>query len=371
MTKIFKNHVKVYGTANQKNMKRFPFIVLLFTGCFSQKTYTSKIKFVDTANPEISVVVVEQEGKNENDAEKRAIKYAIDNVVQTLISSNSEKYLYEEKKEKVYERWRDFIIRKNVDERKGNSVKITFGILKSKLREYLIELSVLRQNISYSGHSATVLINFSSKGCGENENSFAKGLISRMFSKIGANVIFPGESSSESEELGGIFIREEKIRKCVIYGCDFSAEIKGICGPNRFRINFSLTEPITSYVISEENVAVDFPKELTLYDAIDEAVYRAFHKIIPKYVRYLESIKVFPKIVFVRTKGKKIKNEKFYEFGISVFSVSEKPDGVYLIVLTNLKTEEMSLILPYILEDTMLKIGFLSKKLIVLYPSDE
>ncbi|GEM_PF-6143578 len=348
-------------------MKKIWWIVFVIFSCSTKKDFYSKVELLDTANPDTYIILIEQEGKDIKDAQKRALENAIDKASYMIIKSNYEKITYEEQKGKIYQ-IKDIIIGQKELEKDKNRIKISFVVSKSKLRDSLIKNGIARKNITYKSLKFVpfILVKNHNKDCQNEVIELMKPLIKEMITKIGARMI---EKEDEKEETIPVDISPEA-KECILYECDLLIEMNTKCS-NGFYTRFEVYDPIVSHVIEEESISLEFSKKLTNFDIIDEGIYRIFSKISEKYEKYMDSITGPIRLIYIEMEKENAKEiedkltQKLNENQIYITKKIQKDKGLFIVVSTRMNTEEIGFIIPYILsEDIKLNPAFQNRKFI-------
>lgn len=353
-----------------------------------KKDYMTKIYAIESANVDVYIITIEQEGKNKRDAEDRARKNAIDKAVELLLKSKYELFTYNKTKDKIYELKDVIIDSKEYDvENRQNTVKFSFALSKSKLKENLTKLGVMRKTIYYRNNRFTphLLVKLKEGKCNEDEILFTKDSIRTMTAKIGAKAVFPEPSDYEiqeiEKELAELINSNEKFYECVLYECDLVLELYTECD-KRFYAEFMFMEPFTSYTIAKHSISVEFSSTLTSADAIDEGIYRMFDFIADRYPKYMETLEGFNKIILIKVPqptyidliNQKLDelNKKLDEHNIKTLNTVINEDSVLMITTSQSETDEIIFTLQYIMNTMGLNVssGFRNRKFMSLYLSD-
>ncbi|MCS7214066.1 MAG: hypothetical protein NZ927_07630 [Candidatus Calescibacterium sp.] len=352
--------------------------LILSLSCASKKNYISKIKVIDSANPDIYIVVVEQEGADIEDAREKAMESAIDKTAEIFIKSNYEKYLYDQSKHKLYKS-KDLIVDRKEEIIDKSIVKVSFAVSKSRIKEQLAKSKISRKNISYRNNRFTpnFLVKIKQNDCKTEEIEFINSTVAKMVSRLGARFVSPENKEKEEieeieEQLSELVSKESEFFECIAYECDFVIELKTKCGRN-FSFEFTFLEPTTSLIIAKDKINLDFPKSLTPQDVLEEGVYRLFLTISENYPRYAETLNGLNKIIFIEENiDENELKEKLKDQGIDLIKKISTNNGTILIVNSSMGTEEMGITIPYIFmeEGRNFKVGFQNRKFISLHRTD-
>lgn len=352
-------------------------IEFILASCASKKEFYSKATFLDTANPDTYIILVEQEGKDLKDARERALKNAIDKASYTILKTNYEKMIYENQKDKIYIIKNDIITGENELEKGNSRIKISFAISKSKLKANLIKNEIARKSISYKNSRFTpfILVKNTSENCQPELTDFMKVAIKGMITRIGAKLIENQSRNEETEESLPETI-DPSIKECISYECDFTIEINSNCSKG-FYAKFKFYDPILSNSIEENSVKIEFSEKVTSFDILDEGIYRIFLNLNEKYAKYMDSATGTSKIIYIEGE-KNIKDiiedklaQKLPENQIYIVKKIPKEKGLLILVITKMSTEEIGFIIPYILSnDIKLQPVSQNRKFISFFASD-